>query len=45
LICNLRFVGGTLKEAVHTYAKFIPNVQVEGVEASKMKRVVFAVAA
>jgi hypothetical protein len=43
-ICNLRVVGGALKEVVHSYAKFIPNIQVEGIETSK-RRVVFAVAA
>jgi hypothetical protein len=32
-----------LKEAVHSYAKINPNVQVEGVETRK-RRVVFAVA-
>jgi hypothetical protein len=44
-ICNLRVTRGALKEAVHTYAKIRPNVQVEGAETSKMKRVVFAIAA
>jgi hypothetical protein len=26
--CNLKIVGGALKEAIHSYAKIIPNVQV-----------------
>jgi hypothetical protein len=26
--CNLKLVGGVLKEAVHSYALFSPNVQV-----------------
>jgi hypothetical protein len=34
-----------LKEVVDTYAKFSPNVQVEGAKTGKRKRVVFAVAA
>jgi hypothetical protein len=40
----MRVVRGALKEVVHSYEKFIPNVQVEGVETRK-RRVIFAVAA
>jgi hypothetical protein len=43
-ICNLRVAGGAPKEAVHSYAKFRPNIQVEGAETGK-RRAVFAVAA
>jgi hypothetical protein len=38
LICNLRVSGGALKDAIHSYAKFIPNVSVEGVETNKKGR-------
>jgi hypothetical protein len=31
---NLKLVGGALKEAVHSYGIFIPNVQVPSVETS-----------
>jgi hypothetical protein len=44
LIFNLRVVGGALKEIVHTYAKFSPNVEVKGAKTGKRRRVVFAVA-
>jgi hypothetical protein len=27
--CNLKIVGGALKEVVHSYARFIPNIQVK----------------
>jgi hypothetical protein len=30
--CNLRVVGGALREVVHPYAIFSPNVSVESVE-------------
>jgi hypothetical protein len=29
--CNLNLVGGALKEVVHSYLLFIPNVQVTSV--------------
>jgi hypothetical protein len=32
---DLKLVGGVLKEAVHSYAKIIPNVQVLRVETEK----------
>jgi hypothetical protein len=32
--CNMRLVGGALKEAVHTCSLFIPNVQVPSDETS-----------
>jgi hypothetical protein len=38
--CNLKVVGGALKEAVHSYAIFSPNVSVEGAETTKMERAV-----
>jgi hypothetical protein len=36
--CSLRLVGGTLKEAIHTYALFSPNIQVPSVENSQKGR-------
>jgi hypothetical protein len=38
--CNLKVVGGALKEVVHSYAIFIPNLSVEGAETTKKERVV-----
>jgi hypothetical protein len=38
--CNLKVVGGALKEAVHSYAMFSPNTQVQSVETPKIERVV-----
>ena len=33
--CTLRVFGGVLKEAVHSYAIFSPNVSVEGAETTQ----------
>jgi hypothetical protein len=38
--CNLKVVGGALKEVVHSYEIFSPNVSVEGVETTQKERVV-----
>ena len=38
--CNLRVVGGALREAVHPYVIFIPNVSVLSVGTPKKERVV-----
>jgi hypothetical protein len=38
--CNLKVVGGALKEVVHSYAIFISNLSVEGAETTKKERVV-----
>jgi hypothetical protein len=38
--CNLRIAGGVLREAVHPYPIFSPNVSVESVETLKRERVV-----
>jgi hypothetical protein len=36
--CNLKLVGGALKEAVHSYALFSPNVQVPSAETPQRGR-------
>jgi hypothetical protein len=36
--CNLKLDGGALKEAVHSYALFIPNVQVSSAETPQKGR-------
>ena len=36
--CSLRLAVGTLKEAIHTYALFSPNIQVPSVENSQKGR-------
>jgi hypothetical protein len=36
--CNLKLVGGALKESVHSYALFSPNVQVKSVETPQRGR-------
>jgi hypothetical protein len=36
--CNLKIVGGALKEVVHSYALFSPNVQVTSVETPQRGR-------
>jgi hypothetical protein len=38
--CNLKVAEGALKEAVHSYAIFSPNVSVESDETTKQERVV-----
>jgi hypothetical protein len=35
---NLKLVGGVLKEVVHSYALFSPNVQVTSVETPQRSR-------
>jgi hypothetical protein len=40
----MRVAGGVLKEAVDSYAKIIPNSQVEGAKTDKRRRAIFAVA-
>jgi hypothetical protein len=35
--CNLKLVGGALKEAVHSYGNFFPNVQVPSAETLKRR--------
>jgi hypothetical protein len=36
--CNLKLAGDALKEAVHSYVLFIPNVQVTSVETPQRGR-------
>jgi hypothetical protein len=36
--CNLKLAGGALKEAVHSYVLFIPNVQVTSAETLQRGR-------
>jgi hypothetical protein len=36
--CNLKLVGGALKEVVHSYALFSPNIQVTSVETPQRGR-------
>jgi hypothetical protein len=36
--CNLKLVGGALKEAIHSYALFSPNVQVTSAKTSQRGR-------
>jgi hypothetical protein len=38
--CNLKVVGGALKEVVHSYAIFSPNFLVESAQTTKQERVV-----
>jgi hypothetical protein len=33
--CNLKVVGGALKEVLHSYAKFSPNISVEGAKTTQ----------
>ena len=37
--CNLKLARGAMKEVVHSYALFIPNVQVLSVENTSERRV------
>jgi hypothetical protein len=41
----MKVVGGVLKASIHSYAKIIPNSQVEGGETGKGRRFGFAVVA
>jgi hypothetical protein len=36
--CDLKLIGGALKEAIHSYALFIPSVQVTSAETSQRGR-------
>jgi hypothetical protein len=36
--CSLRLVGGALREAVHTYSLFSPNIQVPSAENPQKSR-------
>jgi hypothetical protein len=45
LICNLRVAVGALEEAIHNCERIRPNVQWASEKTTKIKRVVFAVAA
>jgi hypothetical protein len=38
--CNLKVAGGALKEVVHSYATFSPNVSMESAETTKQERAV-----